>query len=222
VETIDLDKSDSIPTKRSLKDEDVTCELCSQAFWYKSQLYEHLQKEHDIYGETEQSKTLNYSMLHYKNGSLFCRSCSKCFKSRSDILSHIRICFFMKSKVPNDGEKRNTKTTKEIVVLDEEIGQLEKSAGSHKDSVEDTGDIEVISDEDNEISDEESETSDEESEISDEVINTSDEEKVIWNFPEEESDEELEQENCSAKPKCLKPVGKQVHIFMVFRTILNS
>ena len=116
----------------------------------------------------------------------------------------------MKFKVPNDGEKRNTKTTKEIVVLDEEIGQLEKSAGSHKDLVEDTGDIEVISDEDNEISDEESETSDEESEISDEEINTS----------EEESDEELEQENCSAKPKCLKPIGKQVHIFMVFRIIL--
>ena len=351
VETIDLDKSDSIPTKRGLMDEDVTCEHCSQAFWYKSQLYEHLEKEHDIYDplkciklredkkkleksqlrlkekrasnvkvidldDTGQSKDLKYSMLYYKNGSLFCRSCSKCFKSKSDILSHIRICFPMKFKVPNDGEKRNTKTTKEIVVLDEEIGQLEKIAGSHEDSGEDTGDmgikktcemdkvsllkitenyvmlglpygwkkqcmkrknteywyfyvinsdnkkfksnaevakyleknpsvkcdlsvtntnrpsifdklqkpnlvlkehkndqIEAISDEDNEISDEESETSDEESEISDEEIKTSDEEKVIWSFSAEESDEEVEQEDCSAKPKCLKPVGKQVHIF---------
>ena len=38
----------------------------------------------------------------------------------------------------------------------------------------------------------------------------------------EESDEEEEQEDCSAKPKCLKPVGKEVHIFYVFRTIVKG
>ena len=45
METIASDKSDY---KRGRTDEDVTCELCSQAFWYKYQLYEHLEKGHDI------------------------------------------------------------------------------------------------------------------------------------------------------------------------------
>ena len=45
-ETINLDQSDV--AKRSRMDEDITCEKCSQAFWYKSQLYEHLEKEHAI------------------------------------------------------------------------------------------------------------------------------------------------------------------------------
>ena len=64
VETIDFDKSDGIPTKYGLTDEDITCEICSQAFWYKSQLYEHLEKDHDIHDP------LNYEKLEEEEREL--------------------------------------------------------------------------------------------------------------------------------------------------------
>ena len=63
-ETINLDKSDV--AKRSRMDEDVTCKLCSQAFWYKSQLYEHLEKEHDIHDAVKYVKSREDKKKHLK------------------------------------------------------------------------------------------------------------------------------------------------------------
>jgi len=155
--------------------------------------------------DTEKFKNLKNSMLSYKNGSLFCRSCSKTFTSRSELISHIRICF----SIDNEWKKRYTKRTGEIVILEKGIGQLEKTAGSAADTgsmgIKNTCEIDnekfrsnyplkklqkpktdqliEISDEENEISDELRGTSDEEIEISDEDMETSDEER-------ENSDEE--------------------------------
>ena len=71
----------------------------------------------------------------------------------------------------NDRKKRYTKRNKEIVTLDEEIGQLEKTAGSYDNSAANIGikttcemdkvSILVRSDNYVELSDEESENSDE-------------------------------------------------------------
>ena len=79
--------------------------------------------------DTEKFKNLKNSMLSYKNGSVFCRSCSKIFTSKSEeLISHNRICFSI------DNNRDNAKRTAEIVILDEEIGQLEKTAGSAADT----------------------------------------------------------------------------------------
>ena len=47
LETIDLDKMDSIP-KRGRTGEDITCKLCLQPFCYKFQFYKHLKEDHAI------------------------------------------------------------------------------------------------------------------------------------------------------------------------------
>ena len=171
-------------------------------------------------GDTKKFKNLKHSMLSYKSGSLFCRSCSKSFTSKSELISHIRMCF----SIDNERKNRYTKTTEEIVVLDEEIGQLEKTAGSAADTgsmgIKKTFEVDKVISSDSEkfrsnylfknlqkpnpdskkpktdqlieISDKENETSDELGGISDEEIEISDEDRETSDEESKTSDEESE------------------------------
>ena len=168
-------------------------------------------------GDTKKFKNLKHSMLSYKSGSLFCRSCSKSFTSKSELISHIRMCF----SIDNERKNRYTKTTEEIVVLDEEIGQLENTAGSAADTgIKKTFEVDKVISSDSEkfrsnylfknlqkpnpdskkpktdqlieISDKENETSDELGGISDEEIEISDEDRETSDEESKTSDEESE------------------------------
>ena len=142
--------------------------------------------------DTEKFKNLKNSMLSYKNGSSFCRYCSKSFTSKSELISHIRICFSIDNNRDNEGKKRYAKRTAEIVILDEE--KLNPDSKKPK-----TDQLIEISDEENEISDdlggisdEDRETSDDDREASDEDRETSDDDREASDEDKETSDEERE------------------------------